>query len=243
MLKRVMDYDGYLLHLPAHPTTTEAILFLHGLPANKYLKNLDLAIETHKNLNNDVFLRHYSGLGEAPGEFLFTRSVFETIELIKWLVEVKKYKNINLVGHSWGGLVAVNCASALPEKIKSILLLSPFCFTSQKESLYKWFIEDIRKDCPGIFGKQSPDVIASDFNQILNSHLPLNLAEKIDKNIKIRIIQSKNDDVTPSATTKMFAQKLQGQHKYIELDQDHGFLQSREELVKEIQRMLLEDTK
>jgi|GEM_PF-1671881 len=242
MIERIVDHENYLVRLPANPKSEDAILFLHGFPSNKGVKNLDVALYARDELNRDVFIVHYKGLGESVGDFLYTTAIRETIDLVEWLVQKKGYKKIQLVGHSFGGLVAVNCAIAHPDLIGSILLISPFCHMVTTEPLYRWFTEDVRTESPEIFRDRPKQEVKADVDQVLAKHLPLDLAPDVSEQIKIAILQSKGDNVTPASTTKQFAARLKRAPVYEELDQDHGFAQDRMEFSRAINRLLADLT-
>lgn len=238
MIERVLDHENYLVRLPADTKSQDAILFLHGFPGSKAVKNLDVALLARAELQRDVFLVHYKGLGESRGDFLFTTAVRETAALVEWLISKKGYKSVHLVGHSFGGLLAVNCAIAHPNLVGSILLISPFCHMLKTDPLYRWFTDGVRAEHPGIFGPRERREIEGDVDEILAKHLPLERAPDISETIKISIIQSKTDDVTPAQVAKQFAARLRIKPAYVELDQDHGFTQDRIEFSRTINKLL-----
>jgi len=56
MIERIVDHENYLVRLPANPKSEDAILFLHGFPSNKGVKNLDVALYARDELNLHVLL-------------------------------------------------------------------------------------------------------------------------------------------------------------------------------------------
>lgn len=238
MITRVTEYPGYLLRLCEGPATPRAILFFHGFPANRGVKNLDLADYIHRKFKEDTYLLHYKGLGESPGEFKFTESIAEASQVVDFIVRNQPYKEICLVGHSWGGLVSINLAQRHPEKVKNLILISPFCEVKKTDPLYDWFVSSAREDFKNIFGEQSEAEVTRDFDQILEKHLPKYMAPKLADHIQVSVIQAGRDDVTPPSTAKATLSFFKTAPTYIELDQDHSFTQNRVELAETISRLI-----
>jgi pimeloyl-ACP methyl ester carboxylesterase len=235
MITRVTDYPGYLLRLCEGPATEKAILFFHGFPATRGVKNLDLADLVQREVRQDTYLLHYQGLGESPGAFKFTDSIAEASRVVQMIAQ--DHKELCLVGHSWGGLVAMNMAQRHPEKIRSVVLLSPFCDVKKTEPLYDFFINKAREDF-NVFGNQTEADVIRDFDVVLENHLPKFMAPKLADHIRVSVIQAGRDDVTPPATAKVLLPLFKKAPTYIELDQDHSFTQSRKELAEALTRLI-----
>lgn len=98
--------------------TGTTIIFLPGFTTpgsvwNETIKNLKGRYQSH--------LVSYAGFnGISPIE----RPWYQTIksELLKY-IEVNKLSNINIVGHSMGGTLAMDIAAAVPDKVDKIILV------------------------------------------------------------------------------------------------------------------------
>jgi pimeloyl-ACP methyl ester carboxylesterase len=145
---------------------------------------------------------------------------------------------LTLVGHSWGGLVATNVARELPETIRRIVLLSPFCHTERGSPLYAWFQTEVRRDCPGLFGDMSEQAIHADFEKILGAHLPSSLFRELDPRLEVKIIQAELDDTTPAAQIRALLPEFAVPPEYVELKMDHSFSQDREALARRVLAMV-----
>jgi pimeloyl-ACP methyl ester carboxylesterase len=238
MISRITEYPGYLIRLREDAPSERAILFLHGFPALRGVKNLDIADYINRQFNEDVYLLHYKGLGESVGSFKFTDSLAEASRVIDLICHEKKHKELCLVGHSWGGLVALNMAQQHPDKVQSIVLLSPFCDVKKSDALYDWFVTGVKTELKHIFGEQSEEDIAEDFETIIAHHLPRIVAPKLPSHTRVSIIQAGQDEVTPVATMKAVLPLFVKPPAYIELDQDHSFTQSRKELAEAVAKLL-----
>ncbi len=238
MLERVLDYPGYLIRFRPERPSKRTILLLHGFPANKNLKNLDIAYLLHQKLEANIYIVHYQGLGESPGEFLFTRSIMESIAVIDRITSQDSERSLELIGHSWGGLVAVNALKERASRLRHVILLSPLCYADRQSPLREWLLNEVRVECPGVYGNQTQATIARDFEIIIDHHLPTLLAPTLEPSIPITIIQAKNDDTTPPERTGEFAKRLTRPPNYLELDDDHSFMQDRRRLADVISKSL-----
>jgi uncharacterized protein len=86
------------------------VILLHGFPGNE--KNLDVA-QAIRRAGWDVLYFNYRGSWGTPGSFSFTHAIEDTDATISWLrdpANTKKLrsdpKNIVLIGHSMGGMIA-----------------------------------------------------------------------------------------------------------------------------------------
>lgn len=128
------------LQLPSHGAQLNAIVYvaagaaphpivilLHGFPGNE--RNLDLA-QTLRRAGYDVLYFNYRGAWGSPGDFSFTHAFEDTQAAIAYLRDPANAtklrsdpKNILLIGHSMGGMIAANVAAADPE-IRFVGLIS-----------------------------------------------------------------------------------------------------------------------
>lgn len=107
----------------AHPI----VVLLHGFPGNE--RNLDLA-QTLRRAGYDVLYFNYRGSWGSPGDFSFTHAIEDTHAAIAYLrdpANAAKFradpKDILLIGHSMGGMIAANVAATDPE-IRFVGLIS-----------------------------------------------------------------------------------------------------------------------
>lgn len=239
MIERITDYPGYLIRF--RPEKFSRVFFLlHGLPANRNTKNLDMAEYLSQKENACVYILHYRGLGESRGAFLFTQSIQEATAVARKIAAMHPDFPLSLIGHSWGGMIATNILHHAPQLLKQVILISPFCSTQKDGPLYTWLLEGIRDECPGIYGDLSQKEIEGDLKEFWDHHLPLNLAPSLDVEVDLGVIQALRDDTTPPANTKAFCAKLKKTPRYFELDTDHSFTEKRIELFKTLSIFLSE---
>ncbi|MGE3609119.1 MAG: alpha/beta hydrolase [Bacteriovoracaceae bacterium] len=234
MIESVIDFKNYTLKISSSDKSSEAIILFHGFPAEPVTdpskeKNIDLARYLAKNLNSDVFIHHYSGLGRSQGkEFNFINSVEDSIELINYIS--KYYDHINLIGHSWGGLVAINCLDECP-RIRKSLLLSPFNLIPENKILEP-VLNDLMKEIPHLLEDKSINDYLSEFDVIRRSYCPREKMKHLKSEATIFILQALDDnEVSLQSTLDLI--KISKKDINIDiLETDHAFKINREILFK-----------
>ncbi len=103
------------------------VLLLHGFPGG--MLNLDLASELQQEGWN-VLVMNYRGAWGSQGTFSFSNSIEDVLSALKYLKESEvakenriDTKRIGLIGHSFGGFLALKVASMEPS-IHSVASLS-----------------------------------------------------------------------------------------------------------------------
>lgn len=103
-------------------------ILMHGFTANK---NTDLLIQIAQNLKDAgiASLRFdFNGHGESDGEFknmTVANEVADANAVLERVMQDKHVKNIYLLGHSQGGVVASILAGLYPDVIKKLVLMAP----------------------------------------------------------------------------------------------------------------------
>lgn len=193
-----------------------AVLFLHGYPANLGDKNRDLI---NSKCDYDQYIIHHVGLGNSKGEFSFKKSISACKKIYDLLKE--KYQFVTIVGHSWGGFVALN----IPADFR--VLISPFMITDDDQAL-KQTIQSVYSTTKNFIPHLTEQEVT---DEIFSLPRKFNL-----KNI--RVIQASNDIETPIELSK---EKLQGKiDKFIEIKTNHNFDDKRFELKEMIHQMIVE---
>jgi pimeloyl-ACP methyl ester carboxylesterase len=103
------------------------VILLHGFPGNE--RNLDLA-QDMRRAGWDVLYFNYRGSWGTPGDFSFSHGIEDVAAAITYLRQPENAKRLRLdssrivlVGHSMGGFMAVQAASADPA-VKGIAMIS-----------------------------------------------------------------------------------------------------------------------
>jgi pimeloyl-ACP methyl ester carboxylesterase len=236
MIERVLEHSGYLLRFRSSRPDGAACLLLHGFPAHRGTKNLDLADQLFRRFDRDVYLLHYRGLGDSPGAFRFTASVDEATEVARRVTESRAPKrSLVVVGHSWGGLVATNVAARLPDRVAALVLLSPFVFPGAEE---EWIVHKVRRELPGVFGDASDDAIRADWERIKTTSLPALVAPSLAPDLPVAVLQSRLDPITPAERTRSLLSHLPGEPLYEEIALDHSFAEDRGAMTRAVASLI-----
>jgi proline iminopeptidase len=115
-------------------STKQAVIVVHGGPGNDYRSLLPL-----KALSKDYFVIFYDqrGTGLSPRvpeeEQSAENAVMDLKNIINYYSPDKK---INIIGHSWGAMVATSYLAQNPEKVNKIVLAEPGMLTSEQASRF-----------------------------------------------------------------------------------------------------------
>ncbi len=155
----------------------KAILFIHGFVGGSYdFGNLNNELAVYKDFDVFTFT--------LPGHDL---TIVKDVSYEDWIKESKKqikflldhnYKEIYLIGHSMGGVIASYLASIYPQ-VKKLVLVAPsfgyFSFTDGKLDIKSF--NDTLKNVKNIIGEQlisrvikTPISTMLEFTKLVNTH-------------------------------------------------------------------------
>lgn len=114
--------------------TNEVVIVLHGGPGNDYRYLLDL-----KALSDDYFIVFYDQRGtglspRVPAEELSHETLLADLEkIVDYYAPEEK---VNLIGHSYGGMLASSYLGKHPERVNKIVLAEPGMLTSEQAAVF-----------------------------------------------------------------------------------------------------------
>lgn len=231
MKEEILNFKNYTLKLHRNSLNRRAVILFHGFPAETFLdaekeKNRDLGNYLAQNLDIDVYITHYAGLGRNKDkEFNFISSITDSISLIEDLKS--KYSRLDVVGHSWGGLVAINCISELGIRSK-VLLMSPFNLIPSNEVL-TLILSSLMVEVPFLFKNKTISDYLKELELIRENFCPQILSKITTFKNEILILQAEQDEEVPAETT-MELQKNLPNSKLEIMETDHRFWKNREAL-------------
>lgn len=245
MNSEVFDFKNYTLKISCNiEDSPHAILMLHGFPAEKlndtvFEKNLDLANFLASKTKDDVFLPHYNGLGKNhSSEFNFVHSIEDSIQLTEKLLSI--YSSISIVGHSWGGLVAINCFGKFHSKIRKMVLLSPLTLLLDDHNL-KPILEGLIEEIPKRSRSKAIEEYLKEFEMVRQRYAPFNVLHDVGDLDRVSIIQAKKDHETPSNFTESFITKFGYKILYSAIETDHSFMENRGDVMSRVLSLLKKD--
>lgn len=119
--------------------TNEVVIALHGGPGNDYRYILPL-----KELSDKYFVVFYDQRGTglspriSPDEMTLDNMLSDLNDIIDYYAGGRK---VNLIGHSWGAMLASGYISKYPERVNKVVLAEPGILTSEEA---KVFMEKIK---------------------------------------------------------------------------------------------------
>lgn len=136
-----------------------AILFIHGFVGGNYdFDNFPNELQIHKNF--DIFTYTLPAHEKTTVKNVkYEEWIEESINQINFLLN-NKYKNIYIIGHSMGGVIATHLASIYPQ-IKKLVLVAPafryFYFKDGKINIKN--ISETLKNIPDLFKQMGSDKV------------------------------------------------------------------------------------
>lgn len=208
--------------------SSEAILFLHGYPADQGTRNRDLAAPVAKETGLDVYIIHYPGLGNSPGQFTFSGSLEASTRFFAFLVNTKKYNTVHLFGHSWGGFIALNIAK-LNMQVGTVTVASPFLRIPVGQDLEN--LVDV------VFNETKQYLKHTNTTEIINDLQRISLVDNFESNVDflnfndrtLNLLQAIEDEETPVVIAREFKLKVK-KISYKEIHTTHSFENSRSDV-------------
>ena len=114
--------------------TSDVVIALHGGPGNDYRYILPL-----RDLDDKYYVVFYDqrGTGLSPrvtaGEFTMEMMLTDLHDVIEYYAKDRK---VNLIGHSWGAMLASGYISEHPDKVEKAVLAEPGLLTSEDGKLF-----------------------------------------------------------------------------------------------------------
>lgn len=127
----MVDVGGTTVYLDVSGPSKKApiVLFLHGGPGS--VAHLIMFQSTvGKRLERDFLVAylHQRGIGKSPpvpdSEQTIANQVKDVDRVMDYLKRTYHQKQVSLVGHSWGGMLAGEYVVAHPEKVRKLVLIS-----------------------------------------------------------------------------------------------------------------------
>jgi pimeloyl-ACP methyl ester carboxylesterase len=233
-LQVLKGFSSYVAAIKGEKPTREAYFFMHGFPANRSGKNLDLAEAVNGAFGIDAYLIHYRGLGNHPGAFSFSSSINKATKVASEILNYGNYEKLHIFGHSWGSVVAGQVALSLKEKIKTLILACPLTKIEIGNPVLVGLIDETKKEMPGVFGASSIEEVKQDLYELETRAQLWDTAPLLSELTRVVVIQALIDQYTPPEKTKLLLKRFKKMPKYVELNLDHGFVEDRKLLADTI---------
>lgn len=127
------------IEMRGNDTSKPLLLWLHGGPGGSALSIAETAT---KKLRNDYIVVHWDqrGTGETdqlnkPGPLTLWRMNADVQEMIAYLLKTFNRDKLFLLGHSWGGYLALQAANTNPQQLAACILVSPSIYGDESEQV------------------------------------------------------------------------------------------------------------
>lgn len=183
----------------------KAILIIHGFAGGTYDEE-ELANYLELNREFDVFTFTLPGHERNLSKVKYIDWINASEEKLNWLIS-KGYKNIYLIGHSMGGVIATYLASKYKEVKKLVLAAPAFQYLQVvKDNLN---LTESLKSTPKVIKTYGSDEIIARFLKFKPSVIRefMELVKKYydcpkKVNCKVLILQGKNDNLVPLTSSE-----------------------------------------
>jgi pimeloyl-ACP methyl ester carboxylesterase len=149
-IKQWISYKG-------QDSRNPVLLFLHGGPGNSAMSYADrFTGELVMHFTVVFWDQRESGktatLNPSPKPLAVSRFVQDAIEVIEYLCNRFEKKGVYLVGHSWGGYLALRVAEEKPDRLLACIAMSPMIHQEESErislnELFKKAEEQKNEEC------------------------------------------------------------------------------------------------
>lgn len=227
----------------------KTVLFLHGWRSDGSVWN-DIAKKLHTE-KYSVYALDLPGFGGSPiPKTSFT--VSEYVDTVIGFMEKMNMRNVVLIGHSFGGRIAIKLASSHPKQVKKLVLVDSACFTNPSKQRMKYaaklvkplfsfsFMQGLRSKIYSVLG--ASDYLATPFlRKTLVNVIEEDLSESLPHiNSPTLLIWGEDDRETPLSGGKKIADQIRGSRleilsgagHYSFLDKPSEFYQVFEKFLK-----------
>lgn len=206
-----------------------AVFFWHGFPADSS-KNEDLAEHLHRHCEVDVYLLHFAGLGRSRGLFTFLGAFEDALLFVDEITANNSYRALDMVGHSFGGLVASHVARRIGG-VDRLALLAPLIAVPPPE-----VVREVLEQ----FTSERDDYELATL--LRETELLSDLKLYADCCTDLLVLHGKNDSVLDCQLSRTFVEQYTfAKVSYHELACDHWF-EDRSELCRLVKDFLLRVT-
>lgn len=210
---------------------------LHGLPGVYSRQNLEIAekIVEVSGDRTEAFL--YSGLGVAPGVFSFKSCLREVEARMAEIVAEDKDISIRLIGHSWGGYLALRMAAIYRDRVEKLVLMSPLLELPNEERALEG-LKGYKNDHPEL-NFADIDLMLGELASLKTENSSYDLIDDLPETIDVLFLQAKNDPVTLDQNALKALEIFKRPPIFEFVATDHSFVEDRPRLAQRIAEFIV----
>ncbi len=209
---------------------------LHGFPGVHSKQNREIAevVAQVTGHRTEVFL--YSGLGVAPGTFSFRNCIREVESRIDEILNESTATKIRLIGHSWGGYLALRMACIYASRLEKLVLMSPLLEFPGEEAAREG-LKAYQRDYP-FLNLGDIEKLALELSTVASENSPYDLVASLPKELVVLFLQAKNDEITPEANALKALEYFKRPPVFELVETDHSFVENRPRIARRIAEFL-----
>lgn len=208
-------------------TPKGVFVLLHGFPA-WVSKNYDIGEQLVLS-GYKVYIPHHRGLGQSPGRFRFNECLRETRQFINHIKKSNSNLKLSLMGHSWGGYLALSHLDLIDT---NLILLAPLAQFPKEEVRQKKLVSDLYLTNRNDLGEYSLESLEEEF-RYLERALDLSILKDPGVAPRSILFYGTRDEVIPPDLISNFAQEVASEtFETIVSDDDHRLSKRRPVLQK-----------
>lgn len=219
----------FLTHGNIDKNTKRVVILLHGFPGISTKQNRDLAPVCFDKLGLPTAIIFYPGLSVNPGKFKYTKTYELICKFIRQCLEVNSEIKFLLFGHSFGGYLSLRLAKDFNEHIEKIFFLSPLLHIISDQLLEELVTKLYAEQ--SYLERHTLEEFYEDHKKFVLDYEPDQLKTYLS-NIKVKLLQAKEDNITPTPIAKNFIKGTAIQ--YEESPQEHAFISNRQEVFDKV---------
>jgi surfactin synthase thioesterase subunit len=224
-----MKYESF----GSYSRNSTILLAFHGLPGLKSDGNRDLLRKLAQEKQVFSILISYPNL--SNNSFSFLDSTTEILETLSELVLKYKSNRWQVLGHSWGGLLALAALSRKIISAEQVCLLSPFTRFPQNDQVLLDGLKDLKEEYPLLFGEQKDLLsILAEVRKVEELYAPFRLAAQLPAQTSLYLMQASDDQEVLAVDSKDFLAQCYCRVRYKEIQTDHSFLENRENVFQHL---------
>jgi pimeloyl-ACP methyl ester carboxylesterase len=213
-------------HTPAANPRGVYVL-LHGFPA-WVSKNYDIG-EQLALLGYKVYIPHHRGLGQSKGTFRFDGCIQDTRSFITLVKTKHPDLPLSLVGHSWGGYLALRHLNFISSRL---ILLAPLAQFPTEPERQQALISNLYQVNHDDLSEYTLETLASEFRS-LKHNLDLSILRDPARAPQTLLLYGTNDETIPADLMSDFASSVASStFETVVSDDDHRLSKRRPVLNK-----------
>lgn len=213
-------------------------VLLHGFPGIHSKQNREIAEIVAEITGDRTELFLYSGLGVAPGVFSFRKCISDVEGRISAILDESSSTKMRLIGHSWGGYLALRMASIYASRLEKMVLMSPL-LEFPSEEVARHGLRAYQHEYPQL-NLGDLDALADELSNIANENTSYNLIATIPEEVEVLFLQAKNDEITPDKNAIKALEYFKRPPIFEFVETDHSFVSDRPRIARRIAEFLID---